>query len=143
MEDHQRQQLGQDSEQGLRHQCPGRAVPDYTTDQTLYFYDGGGTDIRMSIDGGASFTARLATANIGTLLPTDQYTLYNGSGSNLYKSTNGGWTWGTAKAIGQTVYSLAYDKATGQIMCGGTNGKAAISKDSGETLENLRSRRWR
>jgi len=113
--------------------------PNYATDSTLYYYDIGGTTIRMSTDGGASFSNRIAPSNIATLMPTDGYTLYLGTGANVRKSGNGGWTWGAPKAtaVGTAVNTLTWDSATGHLFAGGTAGKISQSTDGGNTWANV------
>ena len=113
--------------------------PNYATDSTLYYYDIGGTTIRMSTDGGASFSNRIAASAIADLMPTDGYTLYLGTGINVRKSGNGGWTWGPPKAttVGGGVNMLTWDSATGHLFAGGTAGKISRSTDGGNTWADV------
>jgi len=113
--------------------------PNYATDSTLYYYDIGGTTIRMSTDGGASFSNRIAPSAIAALMPTDGYTLYLGTGINVRKSGNGGWTWGPPKAttVGGAVNMLTWDSATGHLFAGGTTGKISQSTDGGNTWADV------
>ncbi len=113
--------------------------PGYATDQTVYFYEAGDTNIRLSTNGGASFSNRIAPGAIADLMPIDQYTLYCGVGTTVRKSGNSGWTWGgptTITGVG-AVISMAYDAGTGDILVGGNNGGVYRSTDDIKTFKAI------
>ncbi|MFC1935008.1 hypothetical protein ACFLXZ_01685 [Chloroflexota bacterium] len=107
----------------------------YATDQTLYVGDTGATTLRLSTNGGSSWTARISPVAIGDLLAEDGYVLYIGSSAaaTVSKSSNNGWTWGPGRALpgGTAVANLAQDAGTSNILAGGTTGTIHRSTDGG------------
>jgi len=119
--------------------APGvKLSPNYATDNTVYFFDIGGTTIRMSADGGGNFVGRIAPAAINDILVVDGYSIWLGATASMYSSTSGGWVWSTAKATGVTgIRSMAYDATTGHLFVGDTGALVRRSTDSGATWASV------
>jgi hypothetical protein len=126
--------------------CSLKLNPGWTTTPALYLFESstGGTintPVYVSQDGGTSFTNRNGPSGVGyrTGIVRDAQTVYfvdYGSVANVYKSTNGGWTWTTPVSAAVGVVPSAGGillPAANQIIVAGTGG-VTISNDDGATF---------
>ena len=100
--------------------------------------------IYVSQDGGVSFATRNGPFGVGlkTLSVRDGQTLYYvDAAANIYKSTNAGWTWGTAVptgVVGTAIqgYRIILPKANQLVIAGST---VAISNDDAASFTLMNS----
>jgi len=107
---------------------------DPTSPQTIYAgtFNGG---VFKSTNGGISWNAVLTTSPVFSLAidPTSSQTIYAGTGSAVYRSINGGYSWSQAGYIAGRGYigSLAIDPINSQTIYAGTSnslGPASVYK---------------
>jgi len=107
-----------------------RLSPDYLTDATLIFADtsnlglAGVNNVFVSFNGGDTYSIRsspVAATAIADIALESSSILYVGQGTNIYKSTNAGWTYGAAVA-GNANAIVALDvPLADNVLVGGTN----------------------
>jgi hypothetical protein len=118
--------------------------PDYATTNTVFIATLGGTAIRKSTGGGATFTAQptAVPAAITAWAVIDGNNLITGdAAANLYKTSNNGLSWTTlATGAGEDIASIALSPnyATDSTIIIGTDGSVGtgdvwISSDAGVT----------
>jgi hypothetical protein len=116
-----------------------RLSPNYATDGTAYFglvTSAAAGNMRVTSNGGASWTARTCPIAVGDIAVKDMYTAYISlaiAGGTVQSTSNGGWTWqpfATVTAAAQIITDIKYDVATGHIMVGLNNGGVMLSTNS-------------
>ncbi len=130
-------------------------APRYGTDSTTVFISGvsnGKTALWQSTDDGQNFRCRFARdTESGGLLNIDAWAIiddntlfvasYNGSQSNIYLTTSGGFVYGDGTPAGsQAISSLVvspFFKQDGTILAGNTAGWVYISTDNGSSYRTL------
>jgi len=102
----------------------------------IYAYDYSGTTLYYSADGGVSrWQLRLnVPAAIADLAVESANVIYIGSGVNVYKSINNGFTWNTPVNTTATanIYSML-SLGTDKLVVGAQSGGVLFSKDGGTT----------
>jgi len=101
-----------------------RLSPAFDTDSTAYFGILGTTTMRITNNGGDTWSARSAPMNIADITVASQYNFYVG-GTTVQSSANGGWTYTVRGAPAVAVSSLAFDSTTGHLLAGLSNGTIA------------------
>jgi len=109
--------------------------PDAPSVAFVSYYTGIDAGVARTLDGGATWTTRLETPDVGRLLvdPFAPDHVYLGTGSDVWTSLDGGETWSSAPA-GAPISSLA--AGPGVIYAGLADGLSA-SRDLGQTWTSL------
>jgi hypothetical protein len=123
-----------------------RISPDLVEGQTIYWVGtAGGTNILRSPDNGQIWAARTAgAAGVVDVAVESADVLYMISGTHVYASTNGAWSWGLPSdpSIGVlTDIAMAPDyplmPLLDNVLVGGTGGSVAYSTDGGNSFTPL------
>jgi len=116
-----------------------RPSPEFATDNTVFFADVGGVNIRKSSNGGGTWVASVAPATIGDMLVQNATTYYLGAyaAAQVRKTTNNGWTYALATITGATGVSEIKMAANGDILVGTQNGRVYRSTNDGITYTQV------
>ncbi len=98
--------------------------------------------MRVTNNGGASWTGRTCPIAVGDIAVKDQYTAYVSlavAGGTVTSTANGGWTWQPIAAVtlaAGTITDLKLDVATGHLLAGLNNGRVYLSTDGNATYRS-------
>jgi hypothetical protein len=104
----------------------------------IYLADVGGTDLYFSESGGKSkWLYRVGPAAIVDFAAESSQVAYTLSGANVYKSTNAGFIWGSAKSTKLTAGVMIKSLSEGNLIVGGNAGDVSYSTDSGSNWTKI------
>jgi len=98
-----------------------RLSPAYATDSTAIFADVAGTAMRITNNGGATWSTRTSPVALTAIAVADQYNFFVG-GATVHSTANAGWTYTSRGTPTAAISSLAFDSTTGHLLAGLSNG---------------------